>query len=93
MEKAIEVKGLQRSFKETEVLKGVDIEVKQREIFALLGSDSAGADLTGSSFWGSVVREANFDGANLTGRNLSTIDLSYTALKGVGADLSKVSVV
>jgi len=42
MEKAIEVKGLQKSFKETEVLKGVDFEVKQGEIFALLGSNGAG---------------------------------------------------
>lgn len=28
MEKAIEVKGLRKSFKDTEVLKGVDFEVK-----------------------------------------------------------------
>lgn len=42
MENAIEVKGLQRSFKSTEVLKGVDFEVKRGEIFALLGSNGAG---------------------------------------------------
>ena len=42
MEKAIEVKGLRKSFKETEVLKGVDFEVKRGEIFALLGSNGAG---------------------------------------------------
>jgi ABC-2 type transport system ATP-binding protein len=42
MEKAIEVKGLRKSFKDTEVLKGVDFEVKQGEIFALLGSNGAG---------------------------------------------------
>lgn len=39
---AIEVKGLRKSFKDKEVLKGVDIEVKQGEIFALLGSNGAG---------------------------------------------------
>lgn len=42
MEKAIEVKGLRKSFKHTEVLKGVDFEVKRGEIFALLGSNGAG---------------------------------------------------
>ncbi|SDI97903.1 ABC transporter ATP-binding protein [Natribacillus halophilus] len=42
MEKAIEVKSLQKSFKDTGVLKGVDFEVKRGEIFALLGSNGAG---------------------------------------------------
>jgi ABC-2 type transport system ATP-binding protein len=42
MEKAIEVKGLRKSFKDTDVLKGVDFEVKRGEIFALLGSNGAG---------------------------------------------------
>jgi ABC-2 type transport system ATP-binding protein len=46
MEKAIEVKGLQKSFKDTEVLKGVDFEVKRSEIFALLGSNGAGKTTT-----------------------------------------------
>ncbi|MEC0239507.1 ATP-binding cassette domain-containing protein [Paenibacillus dokdonensis] len=42
METAIEVKGLRKSFKDTEVLKGVDFEVRKGEIFALLGSNGAG---------------------------------------------------
>ncbi len=42
MNKAIEVKGLRKSFKDTKVLKGVDFEVKRGEIFALLGSNGAG---------------------------------------------------
>jgi ABC-2 type transport system ATP-binding protein len=42
METAIEVKGLRKSFKDTEVLKGVDLEVKRGQIFALLGSNGAG---------------------------------------------------
>lgn len=46
MEKAIEVKGLKKSFKNTEVLKGVDFEVKRGEIFALLGSNGAGKTTT-----------------------------------------------
>lgn len=39
---AIEVNDLKKSFKTTEVLKGVNIEVKHGEIFALLGSNGAG---------------------------------------------------
>lgn len=42
MEKAIEVKGLQKSYKKLHVLKGVDFEVEKGSIFALLGSNGAG---------------------------------------------------
>lgn len=42
MGKAIQVQGLRKSFKHTEVLKGVDFEVERGEIFALLGSNGAG---------------------------------------------------
>jgi ABC-2 type transport system ATP-binding protein len=42
MEKVIEVKGLRKSFKDTEVLKGVDFEVRRGEISSLLGSNCAG---------------------------------------------------
>jgi len=42
METAIEVKGLRKSFKGTDVLKGVDFEVQRGKIFALLGSNGAG---------------------------------------------------
>lgn len=43
---AIETKGLTKSFKETSVLKGVDLEVRRGEIFALLGSNGAGKTTT-----------------------------------------------
>ncbi len=39
---AIQVKDLKKSFKTTEVLKGVDFEVDKGSIFALLGSNGAG---------------------------------------------------
>ncbi|MBJ9992376.1 MULTISPECIES: ABC transporter ATP-binding protein [Paenibacillus] len=42
MEKAIEVKGLQKSYRKLHVLKGVDFEVEKGSIFALLGSNGAG---------------------------------------------------
>ncbi|MDF9842617.1 ABC-type multidrug transport system ATPase subunit [Paenibacillus sp. PastF-1] len=42
MGKAIQVQGLRKSFRNTEVLKGVDFEVERGEIFALLGSNGAG---------------------------------------------------
>ena len=36
---AIHVRGLQKSYKELEVLRGVDFDVRQGSIFALLGSN------------------------------------------------------
>lgn len=42
MEKAIQVKGLQKSYKKLQVLKCVDFEVEKGSIFALLGSNGAG---------------------------------------------------
>jgi ABC-2 type transport system ATP-binding protein len=43
---AIKVKGLQKSFKELRVLRGVDFEVAPGSIFALLGSNGAGKTTT-----------------------------------------------
>ena len=40
--KAIQVKGLQKSYKKLHVLTGVDFEVEKGSIFALLGSNGAG---------------------------------------------------
>ncbi|WP_343670823.1 ATP-binding cassette domain-containing protein [Chitinophaga sp.] len=40
--KAIQVKGLQKSYKQLHVLKGVDFEVEKGSIFALLGANGAG---------------------------------------------------
>jgi len=40
--KAIQVKGLQKSYKKLHVLKGVNFEVEKGSIFALLGSNGAG---------------------------------------------------
>jgi len=40
--KAIQVKGLQKSYKQLRVLKGVDFEVEKGSIFALLGSNGSG---------------------------------------------------
>lgn len=40
--KAIQVKGLQKSYKKLHVLKGVDFEVEKGSVFALLGSNGAG---------------------------------------------------
>ncbi|MED1203086.1 ABC transporter ATP-binding protein [Heyndrickxia acidicola] len=45
-ENMIEIKGLVKSFKDKEVLKGVDFEIKQSEIFALLGENGAGKTTT-----------------------------------------------
>ena len=45
-ETVIQVKGLRKSFKNTQVLKGVGFEVRRGEIFALLGSNGAGKTTT-----------------------------------------------
>ena len=42
MEKSIQVKGLQKSYKKLQVLKNVDFQVEKGSIFALLGSNGAG---------------------------------------------------
>ena len=39
---SIQVKGLQKSYKELHVLNGVDFEVEKGSVFALLGSNGAG---------------------------------------------------
>ncbi|TLS50069.1 ATP-binding cassette domain-containing protein [Paenibacillus antri] len=44
--KAIQVKGLQKTYKQLHVLKGVDFEVEKGSIFALLGSNGAGKTTT-----------------------------------------------
>ena len=43
---AIETRDLEKSFKETAVLKGVDLAIRRGEIFALLGSNGAGKTTT-----------------------------------------------
>jgi ABC-2 type transport system ATP-binding protein len=45
-EVAIQVSDLRKSFRETQVLKGVDFAVRRGEIFALLGSNGAGKTTT-----------------------------------------------
>jgi ABC-2 type transport system ATP-binding protein len=42
METAIQVRGLRKSYKDLDVLKGVDLDVARGSIFALLGSNGAG---------------------------------------------------
>lgn len=42
MQNTIQVKGLQKSYRDLHVLKGVDLEVKKGSVFALLGSNGAG---------------------------------------------------
>ncbi len=45
-ENAIEIRGLEKSFKTVQVLRGIDLTVKQGSVFALLGSNGAGKTTT-----------------------------------------------
>jgi len=45
-ENIIQIKGLRKSYKNVEVLRGIDLEVKKGSIFALLGSNGAGKTTT-----------------------------------------------
>ena len=45
-ENAIEIKGLEKAFKNVKVLRGIDLTVKRGSIFALLGSNGAGKTTT-----------------------------------------------
>jgi ABC-type multidrug transport system, ATPase component len=69
MEKVIEVKGLRKTFKDTEVLKGVDFEVKRGEIFALLGSNGAGKTTTVNIL--STLLKSDGGTANICGFDVS----------------------
>lgn len=82
MEKAIEVKGLRKSFKDTEVLKGVNFEVKRGEIFALLGSNGAGKTTmvnilsTLLKFDGGTANVCGFDVSRQSGKVRENISLT-----------------
>ncbi len=79
---AIEVKGLQKSFKDVEVLRGVDLEVVRGSVFALLGSNGAGkttvvrilATLLKAD--GGVARVNGFDVATEPGKVRESISLT-----------------
>ncbi len=62
---AISVKGLTKSFKDKDVLKGVDFEVQRGEIFALLGSNGAGKTTTVNIL--STLMKADAGGAQICG--------------------------
>ena len=48
LETAIQVRGLEKSYKQLEVLRGVDFDVARGRIFALLGSNRAGKTTVGT---------------------------------------------
>lgn len=54
---AIEIKGLTKSYKDINALKGVDIEIKEGEFFGLLGPNGAGKTTTINILTGLVFRD------------------------------------
>src|ERR1700734_2663850 len=63
---AIRVQGLEKSYKELQVLRGVDFDVARGSIFALLGSNGAGKTTTVRIL--STLLKANAGTASLTGQ-------------------------
>jgi len=82
MVKEIEVKDLRKSFKNLEVLKGVDFQVQHGEIFALLGSNGAGKTTvvnilsTLLKFDEGTVKVCNFDVLRQSGKVRENISLT-----------------
>jgi len=67
---AIQVRGLEKSFKELQVLRGVDFEVERGTIFALLGSNGAGKTTVVRIL--STLLKADAGTAIVNGRDVST---------------------
>jgi len=70
MEKIIEVKGLKKSFKKHQVLKGVDFHIYKGKIFALLGSNGAGKTTCVRIL--STLAKADSGSASICGYNVFT---------------------
>jgi ABC-2 type transport system ATP-binding protein len=70
MESMISVKGLQKSYKDNQVLKGVDFEVAAGSIFCLLGSNGAGKTTTINIL--STLGEADGGSATINGYDVAT---------------------
>lgn len=73
---AIRVHGLEKSFKDLKVLRGVDFEVARGSIFALLGSNGAGKSTTLRTISGLAVPAAGsvrFDGRSIAGLSSEAI--------------------
>src|SRR3954468_23858459 len=88
---AIQVQDLRKSFKDTEVLKGVDFAVRRGEIFALLGSNGAGKTTTINILStllkpdGGSARSHGFDGERQSERVGESISLTgqFAAVDGI----------
>lgn len=88
---AIQVRGLQKSYKELRVLRGVDLEVRRGGVFALLGSNGAGKTTmvrilsTLLKADAGTVRVNGFDVATQAARVRASISLTgqFAAVDGV----------
>ena len=69
-ETAIQVRGLEKSYKDLHVLRGVDFDVARGSIFALLGSNGAGKTTTVNIL--STLLKADAGTANVNGFDVAT---------------------
>jgi len=85
---AIEIKGLTKSYKSVDALKGVDIEIKEGEFFGLLGPNGAGKTTTINILTGLVFRDLGI--TNIFGKD-TVKHFRFTRAK-VGIAAQEISV-
>lgn len=85
---AIEIKGLTKSYKGVDALKGVDIEIKEGEFFGLLGPNGAGKTTTINILTGLVFRDLGI--TNIFGKD-TVKHFRFTRAK-VGIAAQEISV-
>ena len=80
---AIEIRGLTKSYKDVNALKGVDVLIKKGEFFGLLGPNGAGKTTTINILTGLVFRDQGI--TNVFGRD-TVKDFRFTRSKiGIAA--------
>ena len=76
MKNAIEVSGLKKSYGSNMVLRGLDFQIKQGEIFALLGVNGAGKTTTLECIEGLRKYDKGKNSCKRENRNSTTVLLS-----------------
>lgn len=80
MDKIIEVKGLTKSFKQLEAVKGISFSVQRGQCFGLLGPNGAGKSTTIEMLEGITTKDAGeieFNGRPMTRQDLAKVGIQF----------------